>query len=175
MTRGLTSQMCTKDHLFLSGDDRIVSFARAAAGGLSVAALLLIAAGTCRAQSEAGAAPSAQASKPTANKAGNAKTHKKRTRTRGPLAPEPARIREIQQALAREGFYQGEPTGKWDDASVAAMKQYQEAKGLPATGRLEALSLQKLGLGSPVAGLAPPAPRPSGAADPPPGQTKPPH
>jgi len=148
--------------------------ARAAAGGLSVAALLLIAAGTCRAQTEASPAPSAQASKPPASKPSSAKAHKKRTRTRGPLAPEPARIREIQEALAREGFYQGEPTGKWDDASVAAMKQFQEAKGLPTTGKLEALSLQKLGLGSPVAGLAPPAPRPTAAADPPPGQVKPP-
>jgi peptidoglycan hydrolase-like protein with peptidoglycan-binding domain len=90
------------------------------------------------------------------------------------LTPEPARIREIQQALAREGYYQGEPTGKWDEPSMAAMKQFQAAKGLAPTGKLEALSLQKLGLGSPVAGLAPPNQRPAPPANAPPAPTKPP-
>jgi len=78
-------------------------------------------------------------------------------RSRRQLAPEPARIKEIQQALAREGFYRGEPTGKWDDATVDAMKNFQQARGLLPTGKIEALSLQKLGLGSSIAGLAPPA------------------
>jgi peptidoglycan hydrolase-like protein with peptidoglycan-binding domain len=76
------------------------------------------------------------------------------------MAPDPARIKEIQQALAREGFYHDDPTGKWDDSTADAMKQFQQAKGLPSTGKIEALSLQKLGLGSPVAGLAPPDPQP---------------
>jgi len=83
---------------------------------------------------------------------------KKSSASRRQMAPEPARIREIQEALAREGFYQGGPTGKWDDSTAAAMKSFQESKGLPPTGKIEALSLQKLGLGSPVAGIAPPAP-----------------
>jgi len=103
------------------------------------------------AQSTATSAPS----KPVAKK-------KKSTssKSRRQLAPDPARIKEIQQALAREGFYQGDPTGKWDEATVAAMKTFQQSKGLQPTGKIEALSLQKLGLGSPVAGLAPPAPQP---------------
>ncbi len=86
------------------------------------------------------------------------KKKKPSSRSRRQLAPEPARIAEIQQALAHEGFYKGEPTGKWDDATVAAMKNFQQAKGLPPTGKIEALSLQKLGLGSSVAGIAPPSP-----------------
>lgn len=81
------------------------------------------------------------------------------SKPRRQLAPEPDRIKEIQQALARESFYQGDPTGKWDDATVSAMKNFQQAKGLQPTGKIEALSLQKLGLGSSVAGLAPPTPR----------------
>jgi peptidoglycan hydrolase-like protein with peptidoglycan-binding domain len=92
------------------------------------------------------------------------KKKKASSKTRRQLAPEPARIKEIQGALAREGFYQGEPTGKWDEATVAAMKSFQESKGLQPTGKIEALSLQKLGLGSPVAGLAPPAPQASAAS-----------
>ncbi|HUJ39114.1 MAG TPA: peptidoglycan-binding domain-containing protein [Candidatus Acidoferrales bacterium] len=83
------------------------------------------------------------------------------------MAPQPERIMQIQSALSREGFYHGESTGKWDEASAAAMKNFQQARGLPATGKIEALSLQKLGLGSPVAGMAAPAPPPSSAAPPP--------
>jgi len=81
---------------------------------------------------------------------------KKSAATRRQVAPEPSRIKEIQQALAREGFYHEEPTGKWDEPTVDAMKQFQQSKGLSPTGKIEALSLQKLGLGSPVAGLAAP-------------------
>ena len=113
-------------------------------------------------------------SKTTSGQTSSTKKKKKGAAARRPLAPEPERIREIQQALAREGFYHGEPTGKWDEASVAAMKDFQAAKGLPATGKLEALSLQKLGLGSPVAGVAPPEPRP-GAAQTAPAKDKPPN
>ena len=80
------------------------------------------------------------------------------------VAPTPERITEIQSALAREGYYHGEPTGKWDEATSGAMKNFQQAKGLAPTGKIEALSLQKLGLGSPVAGMGAPAPAPPAAA-----------
>ncbi len=83
---------------------------------------------------------------------------KSRRRQRGQKAPTPERIREIQSALAREGAYRKDPNGKWDAASVEAMKRFQAAHGLDPTGKLGALSLQKLGLGSEVAGRA--APRP---------------
>ena len=83
----------------------------------------------------------------------------KRRRARGQKAPAAERIEQIQTALAREGAYQGEPTGRWNAASTEAMKRFQTAHGLTPTGKLDALSLQKLGLGSEVAGRA--APRPS--------------
>ena len=73
-------------------------------------------------------------------------------------APTKDRIREIQSALAREGAYTGEPNGKWDASSVEAMRRFQASRGLSPSGKLDALSLQKLGLGSEVAGRA--APRP---------------
>jgi murein L,D-transpeptidase YcbB/YkuD len=99
----------------------------------------------------------------TQSRAPHSHSKKKRhssSRSRRQLAPEPARIKEIQQALTREGVYHEEPTGKWDDATVAAMKNFQQSQGLQPTGKIDALSLQKLGLGSPVAGLAPPSPAP---------------
>ena len=56
-------------------------------------------------------------------------------------------MQEIQQALIREGYLQGQPTGRWDDNTRAAMLHYQTDHGFPATGLPEAKSLMKLGLG----------------------------
>ena len=73
-------------------------------------------------------------------------------------APTRARIIEIQQALARQGFYSGKPSGRWDAATTQAMKNFQTSKGLTPTGKLGALSLQNLGLGSEIAGKGAPNP-----------------
>lgn len=79
-----------------------------------------------------------------------------KSRVRGQMVPTPQRITEIQQALAKDGSFAGTPSGKWDDSTVAAMKHFQQAHGLNPTGKLDALTLQKLGLGSQTAGVAPP-------------------
>lgn len=79
------------------------------------------------------------------------------------IAPTADRIREIQAALAESDSFKGEPTGKWDDASVAALKHFQQVNGLNPTGKLDAHSLQKLGLGSDTAGRgAPRSGKPAG-------------
>jgi peptidoglycan hydrolase-like protein with peptidoglycan-binding domain len=72
------------------------------------------------------------------------------------MAPTTDRIKEIQGALAASDSYKGEPSGKWDDQSVAAMKHFQQVNGLNPSGKLDALSLQKLGLGSDTAGRGAP-------------------
>jgi peptidoglycan hydrolase-like protein with peptidoglycan-binding domain len=77
---------------------------------------------------------------------------------RGQKAPAPERISEIQAALAKDGSFDGKPSGKWDASTVDAMKKFQEAHGLNPSGKLDAKTLQKLGLGSQTAGLAPPMP-----------------
>ena len=87
-------------------------------------------------------------------------------------APTPERISEIQSALARNGYYAGEPNGKWDSNTIGAMQKFQSDHGLDATGKLDALSLQKLGLGSDIAGVS--APRPITPASSSPSQTNPP-
>jgi peptidoglycan hydrolase-like protein with peptidoglycan-binding domain len=83
----------------------------------------------------------------------------RRRTTRAQTAPTRARIIEIQEALAREGFYSGKPSGRWDAATTQAMKNFQTSKGLTPTGKLGALSLQSLGLGSEVAGKSAPLPQ----------------
>lgn len=93
-------------------------------------------------------------------------TSRRKARQRAQTAPTPARISEIQSALAAQGTYKGQPNGKWDNTAVQAMKDYQSAHGLTPTGKLDALTLQKLGLGSEIAGRAAPlpSPQPQGAA-----------
>jgi len=79
-------------------------------------------------------------------------------RQRGQQTPTTDRISEIQTALAKDGSYAGAPSGKMDDSTVDALKKYQAAHGLNPSGKLDALTLQKLGLGSTTAGVAPPLP-----------------
>jgi peptidoglycan hydrolase-like protein with peptidoglycan-binding domain len=100
------------------------------------------------------AKPAASAGKPRVKKSGK---HSKR-RERGQKAPAPERISEIQQALAKDGSFTGTPSGKWDDSTVEAMKKFQAGHGLSPSGKLDALTLQKLGLGSQTAGVAAPMP-----------------
>jgi hypothetical protein len=87
--------------------------------------------------------------------------HYSRHRYHGPAKPTTERISEIQSALARGGYYHGDQNGKWDSNTVDAMRKFQEDNGLDGTGKIDALSLQKLGLGSQIAGVDPPrAPAP---------------
>jgi peptidoglycan hydrolase-like protein with peptidoglycan-binding domain len=94
----------------------------------------------------------------TSAKSSHSKASRKSKRVRGQEAPTPERINEIQEALASKGAFTGTPTGKWDDSTVDAMKKFQSSHGLDPTGKLDALTLQKLGLGSQTAGLAAPTP-----------------
>lgn len=77
-------------------------------------------------------------------------------------APTSDRITEIQSALAKAGAYEGDPTGNWDAKTIAAMTKFQQSNGLSPSGKLDALSLQKLGLGSDTAGKG--APRPAASS-----------
>src|ERR1700677_3349336 len=79
-------------------------------------------------------------------------------------APTASRISEIQSALSRGGYFEGEPNGKWDSTTIAAMQKFQSANGLNSSGKIDATTLQKLGLGSSTAGVD--APKPIKKSDP---------
>ena len=79
-------------------------------------------------------------------------------RERGQKAPTADRISEIQSALAKDGSFNGAPSGKWDAATIDAMKRFQDSHGLNASGKIDAKTLEKLGLGSQTAGIAAPMP-----------------
>src|SRR6202453_4586888 len=135
---------------------------------LAIAAALLVASAQAFAyQQQSSAAPSTTPSTTTTakKKTVSKKHHSRREPTQ--KAPTPARISEIQSALARNGYYQGQPNGKWDSNTVSAMQKFQSGNGLEPSGKLNALSLQKLGLGSSVAGVSAPKPiQPAGSKPP---------
>ena len=104
---------------------------------------------TAAKSSKAGGATTGSKARKTSSKKGNKKQ-------RGQQAPTTDRISEIQTALSKDGSYSGTPSGKWDDSTVAAMRNFQSAHGLNPSGKLDAPTLTKLGLGSQTAGVAAP-------------------
>lgn len=126
------------------------------ASSLLLAAGLGVFSGSVKAQST----PAKKPARSAAHKSVHGKKPSKRSRRkeRGQKEPTPDRISEIQQALAKDGSYKGAPNGKWDESTQDALMKFQEAHGLNATGKLDARSLQQLGLGSSITGVAPPAP-----------------
>jgi peptidoglycan hydrolase-like protein with peptidoglycan-binding domain len=57
-----------------------------------------------------------------------------------------ARVIQIQQALARQGYFSGEMSGVYDDATVDAMRRFQLDHRIGATGYPTAQALKRLGL-----------------------------
>jgi hypothetical protein len=53
---------------------------------------------------------------------------------------------ELQSKLAQEGYYSGEPSGQWDEKTTEALKKFQAANNLPATGKLDPDTIRKLGI-----------------------------
>jgi len=53
-------------------------------------------------------------------------------------------IKTAQEALAKGGYYKGEATGKWNGATSKALKAWQKANKMKATGKLTDEILTKL-------------------------------
>lgn len=56
------------------------------------------------------------------------------------------RVMEIQEALIKQGYLQGPASGLYDENTAQAMKQFQGANKLPATGMPSAHTLKRLGV-----------------------------
>lgn len=136
----------------------------------SMAAILLVAsaalgyaaAPNSNAANSSAAKPAASAKKPSTTPVHSTARHRTVAHhaviAHAQMAPAPSRISEIQAALAKDGAYEGTPNGRWDAATIDAMRQFQNKHDLNPTGKIDALTLQKLGLGSQVAGMGAPLP-----------------
>ena len=116
--------------------------------------------------SRAGRSGTTQSSSTAAKKKKVSSKSKKKPKVKGQTVPTPDRIKEIQTALQKDGSYEGEPNGKWDAATTEAMKKYQDKNGISPTGKIDAVSLNKLGLGSDTAGKGAPVPTATTSAAP---------
>jgi peptidoglycan hydrolase-like protein with peptidoglycan-binding domain len=65
----------------------------------------------------------------------------------GQQGMQPDRVRAIQEALIREKYLTGEPTGTWDTRTEDAMSRYQTANGWQSKVTPDSRALIKLGLG----------------------------
>jgi hypothetical protein len=98
------------------------------------------------------ASPSASATKSTsathATSSHRPSSRRRRSgRVRGQTKIDPERARTIQQALIREHYLSGEPTGIWNEASEAAMRRYQSDHGWQTKEVPDSRALISLGLG----------------------------
>lgn len=90
---------------------------------------------------------------------------------RGQQRPDSERTREIQEALVRQNYLHGTPTGVWDQNTRAAMARFQEDHGWQTKMVPDARALIALGLGPSNNGLINPetamtsVPPAGGAAD----------
>ncbi len=100
-------------------------------------------------QSASAKAPStAKKSSTTKTKRTSHKGKKSRKSWRsGQQKVDPARAREIQEALIRQHYLDGAASGKWDAASEDAMRRYQGDNGWQNKTVPDSRALIKLGLG----------------------------
>lgn len=128
--------------------------------GLRLTTTLLLAATVCLTAS-AQTKSSSATSKSSASKSHKSTKKTSHKKEKGQMTPTPDRISEIQQALGKDGSYSNAPSGKWDENTVDAMKKFQTAHALNPSGKLDARTLEKLGLGSTTAGIAEPVAPPN--------------
>jgi peptidoglycan hydrolase-like protein with peptidoglycan-binding domain len=124
----------------------------AAAKGASAA----VAKGTTTpAAKKTAAAPAKKATSAAAKKAASRSRRKVVARRTTQQQPTPDRYREIQLALVEAGYLKAAPTGLWDVQSEEALRRFQQDQKLQASGKLDALSLIRLGLGPKRPGFGP--------------------
>jgi hypothetical protein len=81
-------------------------------------------------------------------------------------APSADRYREIQQALADRGYFNGPVDGNWNKESVDALKRFQKDQNLTSDGKISSLALIGLGLGPKYEPIGAIAAKPAGDATP---------
>ena len=113
--------------------------------------LAIFVAGLCCGVSHATSKPTA--SKPSSKSVhGKSSKHRRRSRKgawkkHGQQKIDASRATQIQQALIREKYLTGEPTGSWDARTQAALVKYQADNGWQSKVVPDSRALIKLGLG----------------------------
>lgn len=122
---------------------------------LSAICTLLLACGLCSValaddastQNPAPQKSTATTTKSKTHSTSSKKRRKKSTRVRGQQKIDSERTQEIQEALIREHYLDGEATGTWNQATEAALRRYQADNGWQSKTVPDSRALIKLGLG----------------------------
>jgi peptidoglycan hydrolase-like protein with peptidoglycan-binding domain len=122
---------------------------------LIVGAVLMWLAGHALGNTTPAAKKPAASSKSTASHSKSSKSSKTKSRRsrksswkkHGQQEIQPERASAIQDALIREKYLTGEPSGQWDARTQAAMARYQTDHGWQSKVTPDARALIKLGLG----------------------------
>ena len=95
----------------------------------------------------------AHVSRSSAKSSHHGKKAKMSRKSRGQQAIDPDRAREIQSALIREHYLDGEPSGTWDAQTRSALMKFQSDNGWQSKVLPDSRALIKLGLGPSREGL----------------------
>jgi peptidoglycan hydrolase-like protein with peptidoglycan-binding domain len=143
---------------------------------LAIKKLLLLSTLLALCSGYASAAPQTASQKKAGSKAtkhghrySKAKTKRRASwKRKGQQSIKPDRALEIQQALIREHYLTGDPTGQWDSRTQAAMVKFQADHGWQTKEVPDSRALIKLGLGPNYSSenLLNPPPAPSAPAAP---------
>ena len=125
----------------------IRSWCLAAVCAVLCLAVEAMAAATTPSKKPATSASTSSAKSSTHKKHSRTKTKGRRSKKRGQKAIDAERTQQIQEALVREHYLKGEPSGKWDDATQAALRRFQADQGWQSKTVPDSRALIKLGLG----------------------------
>ena len=100
-----------------------------------------------RKSSAKSATSSASKSRTGTKSSSKSRGRKKVARTRGQQSIAPERVTEIQQALIRTHYLDGEPSGSWDTNTQTAMRRLQSEHGWQTKLTPDSRALKLLGLG----------------------------
>jgi hypothetical protein len=114
-----------------------------------IAASVLLTASMAAATAQPKTQSTANSAKKHSSKLHKSSRHvsKKSRKPRGQQAIDTERTREIQQALVREHYLSGEPSGAWDAATQGALRRYQADQGWQSKTVPDSRALIRLGLG----------------------------
>ena len=111
--------------------------------------------------------PAVAAAHSTTTSKSKRRKHTASWRSRGQQKIDPQRAHDIQEALIREHYLDGSPSGAWDDSTQKAMQKYQADHGWQSVMTPDSRALIKLGLGPDHAHLLNPESAMTGGGDPP--------
>jgi len=137
--------------LYLRLDLRILRWLTAAAVSMLLAASVAASTSTQPAKSSSNSHKSSKSGKSSSSKSSKKKSAK--ATAHGQRGIDSTRTREIQEALIREHYLSGEPTGSFDQSTREALTRFQEANGWQTKSVPDSRALIKLGLGPDKKGL----------------------